>query len=121
MLKFFAFVLIVTGTNAAWTSCNLPGVPSPQKIVSEHCPDDRCVATIGTNFNADIFFTPVNVHYQLKSKATGYFTIGPGVPVSISIQPVCALTNLIILASNTQCFKRLRQPLHWRYLCWVPN
>lgn len=121
MLKFFALVLIVSGTNAAWTSCNLPGVPSPDKIVSEYCPNDRCVATIGTTFKADFFFTPVNVHYQLRTKATGYFTIGPGVPVSISNQPVCIQTNLLILASIAQPSKRLRRPLHWRRLRWMPN
>lgn len=89
MFKFIviAIVLFVTGTNAAWSSCNLPGVISPDQIVSTHCPSDRCVATIGAHFYANFFFTPIRVHHELLTRATGYFTqIGPGVPVRNSKQ-----------------------------------
>lgn len=82
MLKIFALALFVSTASAAWTSCNIPGVLSPDQIVSTHCPNDRCVVSSGAHFYANYFFTPVRVHFELRTRATGYFTgIGPGIPV----------------------------------------
>lgn len=82
MFKLFALALIFTSANAAWSGCNLPGVLSPDQIVSTHCPDDRCVVRSGEHFYANAFFTPVKVHQVLAVTATAF--LGPiGIPVRI--------------------------------------
>lgn len=82
MLRFFVFALIFASASAAWSTCGLAGVVSPDQIVSTHCPDDRCVVRSGEHFYANAYFTPVKVHQVLAVRATAF--LGPiGIPVSI--------------------------------------
>jgi hypothetical protein len=78
MFKFIAFALLVTGTQAFWTGCNLPGVLTPDSIVSPACSGDRCTVVRGETLFADVFFTPTAAHTELIATATAYHMLLPG-------------------------------------------
>lgn len=86
MLKLFAFALLVANVSAFWQSCNIPGVLTPDHIVSPVCQPGaaRCQVTRGQVLEADAFFTPQAVHHRMDATATAHHLLLLGGSLNVS-------------------------------------
>ena len=114
MFKFIviAFVLFVTGSNAAWSSCNLPGVLSPDQIVSTHCPGDRCVATIGAHFYANFLLLLTHSSCHPPSIIVELFNPFSCVPSSPSFPLSLARCQVMKQSIKELCYELFFEFLH---------
>lgn len=81
MWKFLAIALLITGSNAFWTGCNIPGVISPDRVESPFCSATSCTVQRGQTLLADAWITPVRAHARLDVTVTA-FVAGIGIPVN---------------------------------------
>lgn len=86
MFKFIAFVLLVAGAQAQsfWQSCNLPGVDTPDSIISSSCLGDRCTVTRGVPLLADAYFTPSGAFTELRATARAFHSLLPANGANVS-------------------------------------
>lgn len=93
MFKFFALALLAVGAHAQatfWETCNIPGVVTPDNVVSNVCSGNRCTVTRGETLFADAFFTPTAVHTELIATATAHHLLLPG-GLNVSVYSIISL------------------------------